>query len=699
MSAIARATHIRRERLMTAMHPTAAATPTTSSWLSPADLRTLEVVCDTLIPAGSPPAGESDTYGLYGRAAHDLDVARLMAEAIGQQDPQARAEFQQLLGLLRGPLAGTLLGGLPGGLPRMSPARREAALRAMSTSSVARLRQGFQALKRLSLFIFYSAPDATGANPNWPAVGFTPPPPPPSPADAPKRIHPLPVAGDLTLTADAVIVGSGAGGGVVAAELAAAGKDVVVLEKGGYYSESDFTGREAEMMPALYLRQGLLATSDLGMSVLAGSCLGGGTLVNWSTSLRTPPDVLEEWERAHGIDGATGPEFARSFDVVEARIGVNTADSEPNRNNGALERGCQALGYVTHRIPRNASDCRQRCGACGYGCPYGRKQSTLLTFLQDAHERGTRIVVRCTVERVLIEAGRAVGVEGWAPDDATGARRRVVVRARAVVAAAGAVESPALLLRSGLTNPNIGRHLRLHPVSSVAGYYAEPIEPWRGSLQTVYCDQLARLRGGYGIRFEVAPAHPGLLALAVPWESGQDHKRMMARAAHAAAFIALTRDSGEGQVTLSRQGEPILRYWPNALDRAHLLRGIQEMTRIAVAGGATLVGSTYIGLRLEAEDGRPGAISTARLNTYLREIERRSIVPNRPPLFTAHQMGTCRLGKDRRTAVADPRGAVYGTPGLFVADASTFPSASGVNPMISIMALAYRVAQTVKERC
>jgi choline dehydrogenase-like flavoprotein len=485
----------------------------------------------------------------------------------------------------------------------------------------------------------------------------------------------------------------------MAAELAAAGKDVVVLEKGGYFSESDFTGREAEMMPALYLRRGLLATADLGLSVLAGSCLGGGTLVNWSTSLRTPPDVLAEWEHEHGVDGATGPEFARGFDAVEARIGVNTADSEPNRNNAALERGCQALGYVTHRIPRNASDCRQRCGACGYGCPYGRKQSTMLTFLQDAHERGARIVVRCTVERVLLEAGRAVGVEGWAPDDATGARRRVVVRAKAVVVAAGAVESPALLLRSGLTNPNIGRHLRLHPVASVAGYYAEPIETWTGSLQTVYCDQFARLRGGHGIRFEVAPAHPGLLALAVPWDSGIEHKRMMARVAHAAAFISLTRDSGEGHVTLDRQGNSILRYQPNALDRTHLVRGIQELTRIVVAGGATLVGSTHTGLTLEAEGGRPGAFGAARLTTYLCEIERRGIAPNRPPLFTAHQMGTCRLGRSRRTAVADPRGAVYGVRGLFVSDASTFPTASGVNPMISIMAVAYRVAQTVKEQC
>jgi choline dehydrogenase-like flavoprotein len=671
----------------------------TANWLTPEEMRTLEAVCETLIAAVPPPAGESDPHGLYARSARELDVARLMAQTVGEADPQSRADFHQLLALLRGPLAGVLLGGWPRGLLRMSPAQRAVALAAMCEHRMPKLRQGFQALKRLAVFIFYSAPDASGTNPNWPALGFTPPPPPPSPEAAPKRIRPLPVTSDLQLTADAVIVGSGAGGGVVAAELAAAGKDVVVLEKGGYYSAADFTGREAEMMPALYLRRGLLSTHDLSVSVLAGSCLGGGTVVNWSTSFRTPPEVLEEWERQHGVDGATGSDFAHGFEVVERRMGVNTVDSEPNRNNGALERGCQALGFSTGRIPRNASECRQRCGACGFGCPYDRKQSTLITFLEDAHIKGTRVVVRCTVERVLLEAGRAVGVEGWALDDATGARRRVTVRARAVVVAGGAVESPALLLRSGLTNSNIGRHLRLHPVASVAGFYAEPIEPWHGSLQTVYSDQFARLQGNFGVRLEAAPVHPGLFALAVPWDNAQEHKRRMARAAYASAFIALVRDSGEGRVTLNPQGDPILRYWPNALDRAHLVRGLQELTRIVAAGGAIAIGSQHTRLMLEAEDGRPGAFSAARLDGYLQEIARRGILPNRPPLFTAHQMGTCRVGKDPRTAVADPRGAVYGARGLYVADASTFPTSSGVNPMLSTMAMAYRVAQRVKEAC
>jgi choline dehydrogenase-like flavoprotein len=566
----------------------------------------------------------------------------------------------------------------------------------MSVSPVATLRQGFSALKRLAAFIFYSVPGGDGLNPNWPALGYTPAPPPPSAEEAPKRIRPLALDGDLALTADAVVVGSGAGGGVVAAQLVAAGKDVVILEKGGYYSESDFNGSEALMTPQLYLRRGALATKDLGMIVLAGSCLGGGTTVNWSTSLRTPPDVLAEWEREYGFSGATGPEYQQGFEVAERRIGVNTDDSDPNANNAALQRGCEALGYEWRRIPRNASGCQQRCGACGYGCPHGRKQSTMLTFLQDAADGGARFVVRCQVERVVIERGQVTGVEGWALDERTGQRRRVSVKAPVVVVAGGSVESPALLLRSGLRNPNIGAHLRLHPVVAMAAYYAEPVEAWKGSLQTVLSDHFKHLQGGYGLRFEMAPAHPGMLGMVTPWRSAAQHKQDMARSQHAATFIALMRDTGEGRVTLDKQGDPILNYFPNANDRRALTQAMGELAKIAAAGGATRVAALHTReLTLDAEGGRPGAISGERLRAFAHEADRRGIAPNMLPLFSAHQMGTCRLGADERTAVADPSGQVFGAKGLYIGDASGFPTASGVNPMLSTMALAYHVAQRI----
>ncbi len=676
---------------------TSAATQTPDgAWLTPAQHRTLEAICDALIPAAAPPAGADDAHGLYARTARDLNVAALMIETLGQESPEARAQFAQLLDLLGSAVGGLLLAGRVTGLVGLPLAAREAALRRMSVSPLAMLRQGFSALKRLATFIFYAAPGEDGPNPNWPALGYTPAPPAPSAEAAPKRIALLPLDADLTLTADAVVVGSGAGGGVVAAQLVAAGKDVIVLEKGGYYNEADFNGSEALMTPQLYLRRGTLATKDLGMIVLAGSCLGGGTIVNWSTSLRTPPDVLAEWEREHGFSGATAPDYQQGFAVAEQRLGVNTGDSEPNANNAALQRGCEALGYEWRRIPRNASDCQQRCGACGYGCPYGRKQSTMLTFLQDASDGGARFVARCQVERVVVERGQVTGVEGWALDESTGQRRRVRVTAPVVVVAGGSVESPALLLRSGLCNPNIGAHLRLHPVVAMAAYYAEPVEPWRGSLQTVLSDHFKHMQGGYGLRFECAPAHPGMLGMVTPWRSGAQHKQDMARSRNAATFIALMRDTGEGRVTLDKQGDPVLNYFPNANDRRALTVAMGELAKVAAAGGATRVAALHSReLTLDAEDARPGAISAAQLRAFAREAERRGIAPNALPIFSAHQMGTCRLGADARTAVADPSGAVFGVKGLFIGDASGFPTASGVNPMLSTMALAYHVAQRI----
>jgi choline dehydrogenase-like flavoprotein len=234
-------------------------------------------------------------------------------------------------------------------------------------------------------------------------------------------------------------------------------------------------------------------------------------------------------------------------------------------------------------------------------------------------------------------------------------------------------------------------------VAVIAGFYDHPIRAWEGSPQTIKTDQFAHLRGEYGFRIEMAPALPGTIASGTAWESGLQHKQQMLRAGSAAVFFVLTRDTGEGSVQLDRRGRPVIRYWPNRVDAGFLVRGMQEITRIAFAGGAVAISTTHSApLHVGSADGRPGAMGGARLERFLNEIERRGVVPNRLPLFTAHQMGTCRLGSDRKTSVADPYGQVHGVKGLFIADASGFPTASGVNPMLSVMALAHRVAQHIK---
>jgi choline dehydrogenase-like flavoprotein len=271
------------------------------------------------------------------------------------------------------------------------------------------------------------------------------------------------------------------------------------------------------------------------------------------------------------------------------------------------------------------------------------------------------------------------------------------VSAPTVVVAGGSIESPALLLRSGLDNPNIGRHLRLHPVAVVAGFYDHPILPWDGSPQTIKTDHFAHLRGTHGFRIEMAPALPGTIAAGTAWEGGLQHKLQMLRSANAAIFFVLTRDTGEGSVQVDRRGTPVIRYRPNHVDAGFLVRGMQEISRIAFAGGAVAVSTTHAPpLLLQSDHGRPGAVGDARLHGFLVDIERRGVVANRLPLYSAHQMGTCRLGSDSKTSVADPYGQAHGVQGLFIADASGFPTASGVNPMLSVMALAYRVAQRIK---
>jgi choline dehydrogenase-like flavoprotein len=574
----------------------------------------------------------------------------------------------------------------------LSQEKREKYLSAMANSPMGQLRQGYQAIKRLSTFVYFSVPDPEGVNPNWEVLDYAAPAPPP--VDAPQPIQPLSIPGDTTLEADVVIIGSGAGGGLVAGELAKAGKSVVVLEKGGYNNEANFTLQEAQATPELYLKRGTLTTKDLGLIILAGSTLGGGTVVNWMTSLRTPAAVLDEWEQSSGLKNCfTGAELQAGFAAVEQRISVNKENSAHNRQNSLLADGCEALGYALGVIPRNAIDCQQRCGTCGFGCRYGAKQSTMKTYLQDAYEAGARILVRCSADRVLIENGRAVGVEATAMDGEK--THKVTVRARIVIVAAGSIHSPAVLLRSGLENAHIGRHLHLHPTTTITGIYPEKVYPWQGVMQSAYSREFAHLDGNYGYTLEVPPVHPGLIGLSTPWYSAREYREQVAQAANFGTIIVLTRDKGEGTVTLDRDGEPIIDYVVSVYDRKHLLHGLRQAARIHFAAGAKAINSLH-NKRTRLDRPESGIVSEQQFREFDRQLERHGMGVNRIMMFTAHQMGTCRMGADPKDSVTDGNGQVHGVKGLFVCDGSVFPGPSGVNPMLSIMGLAHKSAQYIK---
>lgn len=649
-----------------------------------AQLETLAQICDSLIPRLDQ---EPDPDGYWARAPRELDLARVVSAAIDALPvAQDRADLTRLIGLFDNPLANLLLCGRGQRFSALSAQARERYLLDWQHSRLPLKRQGFQALKRLAGFCYFAETGATGVNPNWTALQY--PGPRHAPPPAPKPLQPMAHA-ELAagLDCDVVVIGSGAGGGVIAGELSAAGKSVIVVEKGGYFNEADFDEREAKLTRSLYERGGSLVTRDASMLILAGSCLGGGTTVNWNTSLRPPLALRERWEREAGLNGLAGAGFERSIEAVCARLNVGTAETTVNAANGALLRGLQAAGYHSELLPRNVSGCAggDECGYCTFGCRRGAKQGTLVTYLQDAAARGARFIVNAEAVRILIENGKAAGVQLRLP----AADEPVTIRARAVVAASGSIGSPALLLRSGVANSNIGRHLHLHPTTAVSGIYDEPIDPWAGPPQSVLCSQFADLADGYGFVLEVPALHPGLAAAALPWTGGRAYKSDMANLRYTASFIVLVKDRDGGRVSINRSGQAVIDYRLSAFDRAHMQRGMQEALRIHAAAGAR-----------EARTGHDRPLVYRRgddLEAVVAAVPAARMAPNTLLLATAHQMGTCRIGRDPQSAVADEAGQVFGVKGLWIGDASAFPTASGVNPMITIMALAHRTAAHIRE--
>ena len=661
--------------------------------LTPARLAVLRAVADTFLPTG--PAGEP-----VGSALIDFEK---LAGTIRAQPLGAQAEFSQLLDLLSKPLSGlTWLGPLRA-FPDLTPAQREQLLQSWASSRLPPLRKGFHALRQLCLLWYYGDSPADGRpNPAWAALNYPGPAPlgdgdDQAPVAEPPHLRLLAPTAAVAYDCDVLVIGSGAGGGVVAGELAAAGYDVLVLEKGPYLHGTDFTRREADMLARLYDARASLLTQDGGVALLAGACLGGGTTVNWAGAFRTPDYILEEWAREHDAPFFTGPDFARSLAAVAAAIGVNTDYAQHNGQNAALRDGSARLGQATRLIPRNERGLTEGqghfegLGFSSLGDAHGIKQGTLNTYLPLACAHGARLLPHTRVERVTVAAGRATGAEAThtTPD---GRAVPVTVRAKRVVVAGGAVQTPALLLRSGLRHPHLGQHLHLHPTVIVQGRYPHPMQAWHGPSMSIVNDHFTRLRGSnYGAKLETPPTHPGLLSMVLPWQSGQQHRELMREADHLGSFIVLTRDRDGGRVRVDAQGLPLIDYRLSDHDRASMLAGVRGAAEIHAAAGAHTVYLPHDTLpTLRAAGGR------LLHPELLDQLPRLAWQPGRFGLFSAHQMSTCRLGGQAATHPLRPSGETTEVQGLYVADGSAFPACSGVNPMLTIMALAHYLAQGLK---
>jgi long-chain-alcohol oxidase len=645
--------------------------------VSPRQRAALTAICDTFFPAAN---------GVP--AASELGVVDALLDAVALNPRAAeRRQLAQLLALWDTPPL-TALG--RGGWRRFSALpqeERERVLLSWCDSKVPQRRAAFQALRKGSLLFSYMLPKRDGTpNPVWEQIGF--PGPLGKRADAPpKPLKPLAIDGDTDLECDVVVVGSGAGGGTAAGVLAAAGLDVVVLEMGGYYDDEDFDGSELTALTGFYLGAPQ-ASDDQSVGLLAGSALGGGTVVNYSTSFRTPDDVRAEWA-SHGVPAFTTDDYTQSLDAVVERLGVNQEHNEPSGRDRRMRDGCMALGWHIDAMPRNVRGCDQgkECGYCGLGCRIGAKQSVTKTWLADAFGAGARLVVNTRADRVILEGGAARGVDARTLDG-----HRVTVRSRAVVAACGSLHTPALLRRSGLGNANIGRHLTLHPVAVVFGVYEEEVRPWEGTMQALYSDQHRDLDNGYGVKYETGPTQPHLALGFVPWRGGRAHRELMEALPFTAPLGVLVRDRDGGEVRVGRDGQPVVHYHLSDYDLAHLRVGLEGAAQIHEAAGAKRIYSSHARW-VAYEPGRDG--DRAR---FMADADAAGYGPGQCPLGSFHIMGSARMGGSPATAACDPTGQTWDVRDLVVCDGSAFPTASGVNPMVSIEAVAHMNARALAAR-
>ncbi|NMO17795.1 FAD-dependent oxidoreductase [Pyxidicoccus fallax] len=645
--------------------------------LSDTQLVTLRAICDTAVPRID---RADDPDGFWRRRATEVGADQALLMVLAGMPPEQRAGMLQLLDILA-----------EQDFVRLSQPSREQVLTNLSLAS-REAAVGIGALVTLAIFFAYGLPDATGQNPAWKTFGYPGPQQVPAPAE-PKPLEPLTPLGDMTLTVDVVVVGSGAGGGLIAGRLARAGLKVIVLEAGRYLREADFHQLEVPAYQQLYWRGGPTPTADMNVSLMAGACLGGGTTVNWTNCLRMKPWVREQWASEFGLEDVATEAFDRHLDAVWRELSVNDRCSELNRPQEAMQRGAQTLGWNFIRAHRNWDPERHdpaRAGYMGFGDASGAKRSTTKTYLRQAADHGAEILVGCFVERVLVEGGRAAGVEArWTAADGSRAAR-VTVRAPRVVVAAGALESPGILLRSGIGGPAVGNYLRLHPCTAMMGDYGTDMQAWWGAPHAGLVDQFANVQDGYGFLVEGVQYTTALGASAVPFTSGAEHKQLMADYRNVATFIGLIRDHGHGRVTLDANGMTVPWYdLTDPVDVRNMHRALEAQARLHHAAGARRI--------VMLAQGLPTWRVGDDFDAFVARLRRVPLRAGGARLFAAHQMGTCRMGTNPATSVANPRGELHDTPGVWMGDASAFPTPSGTNPMISIMALASRTAEHIAQ--
>ncbi|CAL8466534.1 g6070 [Coccomyxa elongata] len=645
---------------------------------------------------------------------------------------------------------------------RLSLASRECILQSWAHSSIPKILEAFKGVKGVLMSTVFSYHDAKGRNPLWLDILYKGP-DPERPAqleesraasenelraatlDISKDYHGLAIfytpliemlgecsipehgsEWDFVKDCDVVVVGSGAGGGVAAALLAQAGAKVIVVEKGTYTPAQALPLQERDAFGTMYEGGGLMTTDNAGINILAGATLGGGTRINWSASFATPDHVRKEWSEQHGLKVFTSEEYDRALAAVTERLGVTTGIKEHSRANSHLKAGLERLGVHCGEIPRNTSR-GHACGHCSFGCASGEKRDTTATYLVDAVRSGAKILTGAYAERILMSATASasrprqvsgVVIAASAPPGAKTGNTvgggmgtpkrpvRLLLRCAHVVAACGALHTPALLLRSGVTvGGNVGANLRMHPATVVTATFPKdqgPVLGWEGAIMSVFSREAADWEGlGYGPMLATPSAHPGLTAASFPWPSGEQYRLKTLDFPYTAGALVYVRDQDSGCVYKGADGQPRVQYWPSARDRASMVKGMELGLRALVAAGAqsvmTLHSSCYF--TFEPRRDQEGTLeNSAAFEDYLQSVHTEGVRLNKMAVLTAHQMGSARMGTSRATSVADPNGHCWDVEGLYICDASALPTSTGVNPMVTVEAVAYVIASRLARK-
>jgi len=487
---------------------------------------------------------------------------------------------------------------------------------------------------------------------------------------------------NLTLTADAVVIGTGAGGSMALRELARAGLSVIALEEGGDHLPADFNQREEQMLPMLFQDRGGRSTRDLAIRVLQGRGVGGSTLHNTNLCKRTPDAILELWRDRYHVSGAGPAEMAPVFERIERELSVTEIPAaQRNANNDVLRRGAEALGWKGGPLKHNRVGC-QESGFCELGCSYDAKQNARKVLVPQALEAGATVYADVEARRIVAHDRRVAGVEALARDASGRAVARLDIKSRVVVLGASATGSAALVRASGLDDPHeqAGRCLRIHPGAVVAGVFDAPILGHKGIPQSYECTEHLSFEEGSDKRVWIVPAfaHPIGCASTLPG-FGAAHMRAMRQYPHISVMTAMLHDETKGEVT-SADGRPVLDYVMDAADRAQLAKGLVACARLLFAAGAREVTIPAI---------PPVRLANAK---ELDALDLRFVRPHSVPITAVHPMGTLRMGDDPRTSVVNSRGEHHQVKGLFVADGSLFPTSLGGPPQISIYAFALHLA-------